>query len=228
MSVHPEVLWAQRSSESDETKNILYLTINLPDIQENSLKYTLEPTKIAFEATSGNEKTGHEKKYAFSLDFYSEIVPEKSSKRLSSRSLYLVLRKKDQQAEYWPRLTKDKVKNAYIKTDFSKWVDEDEQDGQETKDDADLEDAMGGMPGMGMPGMPGMGMPGMPGMPGMGGMGGPGGMDFEKMMAEMGGAGGLGGMGGAGGFGAGGSGGGDDDDSDDDGPPPLEDAEAPK
>jgi hypothetical protein len=31
-------------------------------------------------------------------------------------------------AEYWPRLTKDKGKNARIKTDFSKWVDEDEQD----------------------------------------------------------------------------------------------------
>ncbi|KAJ7275571.1 HSP20-like chaperone [Mycena haematopus] len=209
--VHPEVLWAQRSSESDETKNVLYLTINLPDIQEDGLKYTLEPTKITFEATSGNEKTGHEKKYAFNLDFFSEIVPEKSSKKLSTRSLYLVLRKKEQKAEYWPRLTKEKVKNAYIKTDFSKWVDEDEQDGQEAKDDADLEDAMGGMGGM-------------PGMGGLGGMGGPGGMDFEKMMAEMGGPGGFG----AGGSGSGSGGDGDDDDSDDDGPPPLEDAEPPK
>ncbi|KAK7064686.1 CS domain-containing protein [Favolaschia claudopus] len=236
-TVHPEVLWAQRSSESDETKNILYLTINLPDIQEDSLKYTLEPTKISFEATSGNDKTGQTKKYAFNLDFFSEIIPEKSSKKLSTRSLYLVLRKKEQQAEYWPRLTKEKVKNAYIKTDFSKWVDEDEQLGQEEKDDADLDDAMGGMGGMpgmggmgGMPGMGGMGMPGMggmgmPGMGGMGGMGGPGGMDFEKMMAEMGGMPGMGGMGGAGGSGAGGA---DDDDSDDDGPPPLEDAEPAK
>jgi len=227
-TLHPEVLWAQRSSESDETKNILYLTINLPDIQESGLKYNLEPTKITFEATSGNEKTGHEKKYAFSLDFFSEIVPEKSSKKLSTRSLYLVLRKKEQKAEFWPRLTKEKVKNAYIKTDFSKWVDEDEQDGEAAKDDADLEDAMGGMGGMGgMPGMGGMGgMPGMGGMggmgmPGMPGMGGPGGMDFEKMMAEMGGPGGFGGAGGSGA-------GGDDDDSDDDGPPPLEDAEPSK
>ncbi|KAF8213670.1 HSP20-like chaperone [Mycena galopus ATCC 62051] len=229
-TLHPEVLWAQRSSESDETKNVLYLTINLPDIQESGLKFDLEPTKITFEATSGNDKTGHEKKYAFSLDFFSEIVPEKSSKKLSTRSLYLVLRKKENKPEYWPRLTKEKVKNAYLKTDFSKWVDEDEQDGEPVKDEEDLEGmgGMGGMPGMpgmggmGMPGMGGMGMPGMGGMgmPGMGGMGGPGGMDFEKMMAEM---------GGAGGFGAGGSGGGDDgDDSDDDGPPPLEDAEPPK
>ncbi|KAJ6569631.1 HSP20-like chaperone [Mycena capillaripes] len=158
-TVHPEVLWAQRSSESDEAKNIVYLTINLPDIQADH-KLTIEPTTITFEATSGNEKTGHEKKYAFSLDLFSEIVPEKSSKRLTTRSLYLVLRKKEQQAEFWPRLTKEKVKNAYIKTDFSKWVDEDEQDGPEAKDDEDVDSAMGGMGGMG--GMPGMGG-GMPG-----------------------------------------------------------------
>ena len=36
--------------------------------------------------------------------------------------------------EYWPRLTKDKKKLAYVKTDFSKWVDEDEQDGAEDID----------------------------------------------------------------------------------------------
>lgn len=66
--------------------------------------------------------------------------------------------KKDKQYEYWPRLTKEKVKNAFLKTDFSKWVDEDEQDGAPVED-PELD--MGG--GMG------------------GGMGGPGGMDFEKV-----------------------------------------------
>ncbi|CAK5264985.1 unnamed protein product [Mycena citricolor] len=230
-AVHPEVLWAQRSSESDEEKNIIYLTINLPDIQESSLEYALEPTKLTFKATSGNTKTGSEKAYAFELEFFSEIVPEKSSKKLSTRSFYLVLRKKEQKAEFWPRLTKEKVRNAYLKTDFSKWVDEDEQDGPEAREDEDLESAMGGMgmgggmPGMGgmggMPGMGGMGgMGGMPGLGGMGGMGGmpgmPAGMDFEKMMAEMGAAGGSG------------AGAGDEDDSDDDGPPPLEAAEPSK
>ncbi|KAJ7151556.1 HSP20-like chaperone [Mycena filopes] len=235
-TLHPEVLWAQRSSESDETKNIVYLTVNLPDVQENSLEYNLEPTKLSFKAKSGNEKTGGEKEYAFNLDFFGEVIPEKSTKRLTTRSLVVVLRKKEQQAEFWPRLTKEKVKNAYIKTDFSKWVDEDEQDGPEAKEED--EDPMGGMGGMGGPpgmggmggmgGMPGMGgmggmggFPGMGGMPGMGGGGMPEGMDFEKMMAEMG---GMGGGGGGPSFG----GGPDDDDSDDDGPPPLEDAEPSK
>jgi len=60
----------------------------------------------------------------------------------------------------------------FVKTDFSKWVDEDEQDGEPLKDD-DM-DPMGGMGGM--PGMGGMG-----GMPGMGGMGGMGDMDLERV-----------------------------------------------
>ena len=83
---------------------------------------------------------------------------QESSQALTSRHLTLRLRKKELKAEYWPRLTKEKVRNAFIKTDFSKWVDEDEQDGEK----AALDDEGFDMGGMG----------GMPGMGGMGGMGG--------------------------------------------------------
>ena len=67
-----------------------------------------------------------------------------------------MLRKKELGEEYWPRLLKDKAKMHFLKTDFDKWVDEDEQD-------AVPEDAMGGGAG---------GMPDMGAMGGMGGMGG--------------------------------------------------------
>lgn len=97
----------------------------------------------------------------------------------------MTLVKADLNTEYWPRLSKDK-KVAFIKTDFSKWVDEDEQDGEvPEKEDDDM--GMGGMPGMpGMGGMGGMGgMPGMEGLGGMGGMGGGmpgmGGMDIQQV-----------------------------------------------
>ena len=156
-------------------------------------------------------RTGEHSIYKFSIDLYKEIIPEvflqlrvspcgliplqESVKHLTSRALVLNLRKKELEHEYWPRLTKEKLKSPYIKTDFSKWVDEDEQDGTGAaglEDDMDLGGmgGMGGMPGMGgMGGMPGMGgMGGMPGMGGMGGMGGfggpggpPGGIDFEKV-----------------------------------------------
>ncbi|KAI0762608.1 HSP20-like chaperone [Fomes fomentarius] len=206
MPTHPEVLWAQRSSETDEKKNVLYITVNLPDIQADTLEYNLTPTKLSFKAKTGNAEKGiEEKDYEFSIDLYGEVDPEASSKSLTSRSLSLLLRKKEKQAEYWPRLTKEKVRNAFIKTDFSKWVDEDEQDGDNAVVEDDFD--MGGMGGMG-------------GMPGLGGMGG--GMgDIDSMLKSMGAGAGAGGFDGAGPSGADV----ESDDSDDDGPPPLEEAE---
>ncbi|KAI6027967.1 HSP20-like chaperone [Pisolithus microcarpus] len=209
MSVHPEVLWAQRSSASDDEKNVVYLTINLPNIDQSSLKFELTSTSINFEANAGSPGTPV-KRYAFSLDFFSDIVPELSTKKLTDRSYFIILRKKEKKAEYWPRLTKEKAKNAFIKTDFSRWVDEDEQDVVGGPLD-DGPDPMGG---------------GMPG--GLGG-----GMDFERMMSQMGGGlgGGLGGAGGDVDVDADAAGETADvetdsgSDSDDDGPPPLEEAE---
>ncbi|KAF8499022.1 HSP20-like chaperone [Russula emetica] len=196
MSKHPEVLWAQRSSETVKEKNVVFVTVNLPDIVESSLQYDLKPTALSFTAQAG---AGEPSTYKFSIDLYKEIIPEESVKHLTSRALIFNLRKKDLEHEYWTRLTKDKLKSPYIKTDFSKWVDEDEQEGTgATNFDDDTDPSgmggMGGMPGMpgmgGMGGMPGMGgMGGIPGMGGMGGFGGagglPGGIDFEKMMADM-------------------------------------------
>ncbi|EAU92963.1 wos2 [Coprinopsis cinerea okayama7 len=208
MVQHPEVLWAQRSSTSDAAKNIIYLTVNLPNIDPSTLEYKLTANSIHFKAKAGTPTA--DKEYGFDIDLFEEVDPEASKNNLTTRSLVAVIRKKELKEEYWPRLTKEKVRNAFIKTDFDKWVDEDEQDGGAP----DLDD-MGDDFGMG----------------GMGGMGGPGGMDFSKMMAQMG--------GGAGGFdpsslgNLGGDSGpsmpsGDDSDSDDDGPPPLEDAEPAK
>ncbi len=71
-------------------------------------------------------------------------------KSITSRAIVLILRKKAASAEFWPRLTKEKVKNLWIKTDFSKWVDEDEQEGAAGIDESEFSGAGGG-PG-GMPG----------------------------------------------------------------------------
>ncbi|KAJ7874003.1 HSP20-like chaperone [Mycena olivaceomarginata] len=168
--LHPELLWAQRSSESDETMNVVYLTVNLPDIQVTTMDYSLEPTKIFFKATSGNATTGCVKDYTFSLNLFAEVIPEKSSKALTERSLSLVLHKKERQIEYWPRLTREKAKNGQIKTDFSKWVDSEDQT-LDAQDDHDFEAAWSMPPASRIANL------------GMGGM------DFEKMMAEMSGAG---------------------------------------
>ncbi|KAG8220170.1 HSP20-like chaperone [Butyriboletus roseoflavus] len=193
MSKHPEVLWAQRSSASMPEKNVIFLTINLPDITESTLKYTLTSTSLSFKANAGS---GEHADYAFELDFFAEVDPEISSNRLTSRSFAAVIRKKETQSEFWPRLTKEKLKTPFIKTDFSKWVDEDEQDGNPNMDE---DFGVGGIPGMD------------DGMRGMGGMGG---MDFSKMM-QQGSDFGLGAAAQAANEVA-------ESDSDDDGPPPLE------
>ncbi|KAH8160120.1 hypothetical protein CIB48_g8121 [Xylaria polymorpha] len=204
--VTPEVLWAQRSSKTDAEKNFVYLTISVPDVPKENLKLDLKPTSLAFHGHSETLK----RTYHLDINFFDEIDVENSKIHHTARNVEMKLRKKDLKEEYWPRLLKDAAKVQFVKTDFDKWVDEDEQN--EVADD-DMSQFGGGMGTFDMPpphhpppdtqyaarrkantfmrtgGMPG-GMPG--GMGGMGGMGGDfGGIDFSKL-------GGMGGMGGAG------------------------------
>ena len=128
------------------------------------------------------------------MEFFAAIVKADSKFNTKGRNPIITLAKADQDAEYWPRLTKDKVKNSRLTVDWNKWVDEDEADeAPEVGGDFDpsMMNAFGGGGAGGMPGMGGMG-----GMPGMGGAGG---MDMEALMKQMGGMGGMGGMPGMGG-----------------------------
>ncbi|TKX21944.1 CS domain-containing protein 1 [Elsinoe australis] len=200
----PEVTWAQRSSSSDAEKNHIYLTISVPDVDPKQITLDIQPTYLDFKGYSETKKAT----YAVKLEFFEEIDPKESKIHHTPRDVELVLRKKELKEDYWPRLLKDKSRVHFLKTNFDKWVDEDEQN--EVAEDDDYMSRMGGMGGMpgmeGMGGMPGMG--GMGGMPGMGGDGGFGGIDFSKLGA------------GAGGMDFGGAG--DDGEDDDDEMPELE------
>ncbi|KAJ3024907.1 UNVERIFIED_CONTAM: hypothetical protein HDU68_007667 [Siphonaria sp. JEL0065] len=202
-TISPEVLWAQRTDE-------LFVTINAADIIEPQITLTKQQLKFEGTSTAG-------KKYAVTLDFHAEVDPEASRQNINARALVFVIVKAVKGAGYWPRLlTKSAGKPHFLKTDFSKWKDEDEED-------EEVEAAPAG--GMDMSQFSGMGgMPGMGGMGGMGGAGGPGGMDLEALMAQMGGAGGLGGAEGMDFSKFAGAGGEDAEDSDDDDLPELEDA----
>lgn len=135
------------------------------------------------------------------MEFFAAIVKADSKFNTNGRNPIITLAKADKDAEYWPRITKDKVRNQRITVDWGRWVEEDEED-EAPAMGGDFDPSMmnafggGGMPGMGgMGGMPGMeGMAGMPGMGGMGGPGGMGGMDMEALMKQMGGMGGAAGM----------------------------------
>jgi len=162
----PEVLWAQRSSKTEAAKNFIYLTISVPDVQPANLKLQVKPQGVTFSGHSDSLK----RDYHVDLELYGEIDEKESKINHTAKNVEMVLRKKELKEEFWPRLLKDAKKVHFLKTDFDKWVDEDEQN------EAPEDDLAGGMGGMG--GMPGMGdMSSM-----MGGGGGDfGGIDFSKL-----------------------------------------------
>ncbi|KOS22316.1 Protein wos2 [Escovopsis weberi] len=117
------VLWAQRSSVSDATKNYVYLTLNVPDVDKSDLKLDLKPGSLTFTGASRTLK----RNYHVELVFYADIDTQNSVTHHTGKNIELKLQKKDLGEEYWPRLLKDAKKVHFLKTDFDKWVDEDEQ-----------------------------------------------------------------------------------------------------
>jgi hypothetical protein len=197
--IHPVLKWAQR-------KECVFVTIEVEQLDKHEI--TLKDNVLAFSGTSGD------KDYHFSHEMFGEVVEEDSKWNTKGRHIICQISKKDQDASFWTWAIKA-GKNAKIQTDYSRWVDSDDE-GEEPAQDLEGGQGFGGPGGMGgmggMPGMGGMGgmggmeqmMGGMGGMPGMGGEGGMGGMDMAKlqeMMAQMKGGEGMPGMGEMGGVG---------------------------
>ncbi|XP_041020186.1 uncharacterized protein OsI_027940 isoform X3 [Juglans microcarpa x Juglans regia] len=159
MSRHPEVKWAQRVDK-------VYLTVLLPDAK--NAKVNLEPEGVfTFSASAG----AGDLLYELKLNLFDKVDVEESKINIGVRSIFCILEKAEK--VWWKRLLREDGKAPhFIKVDWDKWVDEDEDNGA---NDLDL----GGMDFSKFGGMGGMG--GMP--PGMGGMGGMGddamGDDFE-------------------------------------------------
>jgi prostaglandin-E synthase len=150
----PQVLWAQR-------KNCIFLTVCVEDCKTPVVK--IEENSVSFSGKGLDSKD-----YAVTIDLFEPITVDQSVHEVRGRGTEFVLAKAKE--SFWPRLTKSQQKYHWLKVDFNKWKDEDD----------DSEDESAGM------GMPGMGMPGMGGMGGMGGEN----MDFAEMMKSMGGLGG--------------------------------------
>ncbi|KAE9598247.1 putative HSP20-like chaperone [Lupinus albus] len=192
MSRHPEVKWAQRVEK-------VYITVQLADSKD--AKVDLTPDGVfTFSASAG----AGDNQYELKLELFDKVNVEESKINVGMRSIFCVVQKAE--SEWWKRLLRAEGKAPhYVKVDWDKWVDEDENEGGEpdlggmdfSKFGGMGDDAMGGLGGMG--GMGGLG--GMGGMGGLGGMGGMGGLGGMGGMGGMGGLGGMGGMGGMGGLG---------------------------
>jgi len=120
----PTVTWAQRSSSSDPEKNFVYLTIVVPDVPKDNLKLDIKDQGLTFTGRSDSLK----KTYHLELELYGVIDPDKTKVHHTGMKIEIKLQKKELKEEYWPRLLKDSKKVHFLKTDFDRWVDEDEQD----------------------------------------------------------------------------------------------------
>ena len=116
----PDLKWAQR-------KDRLYVTIDLPDVESPNIDLKPEG-KLKF---SGKVK---DTKYAIDLDLFNDVIVEDSKWNLKGRLILLNIIKKDQEAEYWPRLTKEKMKHPHIKIDWDKWIEEEDENAEPNAD----------------------------------------------------------------------------------------------
>ena len=88
------------------------------------MKLDVQSQSLSFSGHSDSLKRDYELK----LEFYDEIDTAETKVNHTNKNIQFVLRKKALKEEFWPRLLKDAKKVHFLKTDFDKWVDEDEQD----------------------------------------------------------------------------------------------------
>ncbi|GMY29538.1 co-chaperone protein p23-1-like isoform X2 [Fagus crenata] len=127
MSRHPTVKWAQRP-------DTLFITIDLPDAQDVKLK--LEPEgKFFFSATSGAEKIPYE----VDIDLYDKVDVNESKASIGLRNICYLVKKAENR--WWRRLLKQEGKPpVFLKVDWDKWVDEDEEPENKPGSDMDFGD----------------------------------------------------------------------------------------
>nr|XP_043636147.1 co-chaperone protein p23-1-like [Erigeron canadensis] len=117
MSRHPTLKWAQR-------EDLLFITIDLPDAKDVKLK--LEPEgRFFFSATSGIENVPYE----IDINLYDNVNVKESKASIGSRNIVYLVKKEE--SKWWSRFLKQEGRTpVFIKVDWNKWVDEDEQDEQ--------------------------------------------------------------------------------------------------
>ena len=112
----PNVSWAQR-------RDRVYLTIELADCTHPKIK-VLDDGRVDFTAEAGSEGDRH--RYAIHLELYDKVNAKDSKISIGARHAIVVVMK-PAAGPHWPRLLKAPGKPAFLKTDFAKWKDEDEE-----------------------------------------------------------------------------------------------------
>ena len=94
----PNLKWAQRRDK-------VYITIDILDIEKTDIDLNDEG-KLTFRAES------HSQKFGFEMELFKGVIKAESGWNLKGRNVtFRLVKRLDDREEYWPRLTKDKVKN---------------------------------------------------------------------------------------------------------------------
>ena len=121
------VKWAQH-------KKIVFLTLEAKNLSSEGRVITLTPEgHLHFEGT--NKVTSGS--YKLDLNLYDEVVVETTKWKVTDYCVQFSISKKNETAEFWPRLVKEKGKVNYITIDWGRWVDEDEADSKKMDYDAE-------------------------------------------------------------------------------------------
>nr|GEW46985.1 sphinganine C4-monooxygenase 1-like [Tanacetum cinerariifolium] len=94
---------------------------------------------ISFIISGMTARTVEPTTYRIDVNLHDKVNVNESKSSVGSRSIFYLIKKEE--SEWWNRLLKQEgITPAFVKVDWDKWVDEDEQDEKGDEDDSDTEE----------------------------------------------------------------------------------------
>lgn len=129
VAVPPPVEWAQRA-------DILFISV-AAECKDIDYKFTEDSMHFQGSSTDGT------KQYEVTLNFLHKINADKVATKNTARRIEFVITKAEA-GPYWAKLTTDKKKPHFLKSDFNKWRDEDSDNDDEEEGQGQGPGPMGG------------------------------------------------------------------------------------
>ncbi|KAI6654744.1 hypothetical protein LOD99_2623 [Oopsacas minuta] len=141
-TIPPFTRWAQREDK-------LYITLEVNNTNGLKSRHNIQEDRLEYfcvKEIKGQEPVSYELK----IDFYGKIDPQKTVMKENDKEISFVLFKLTK--KFWPRLVSSEKKLHYLKTDFDRWIDRDDDSDTEAEKEENLNnlmDAMGQVSEMG-------------------------------------------------------------------------------
>jgi|ERR1739838_15589 len=138
-AVAAPTVWAMRTDK-------VYIEFQVDDAK--NVQVAFEDQKITFsceriEILPDGKKSNQVKNYRNEIDLFGKLDVEKCGYQLFGRCVKCLLPRAEI-GEYWPRLTKEKQRIHWLKVDFVRWRDEDDDEGEDKlEQDFDMNKMLG-------------------------------------------------------------------------------------